>query len=137
MPAISSTSKEKDGDFAFGDMAAEFWCNIIENGSKFESKAERGMWATTNKLFFECFYNGAPSGVYATKSDFWVHSLWIDGKSVGCIILPVVQLKAALDRLERRGWIKQEAVGDDGLSVGYLVPLHHMKELFSPSDTSI
>ena len=45
-----------------------------------EVKSERNWWKKTGNIAIEYEYRGKPSGIYATKSDYWFHRLELKKK---------------------------------------------------------
>lgn len=72
-------------------------------------------WQQTGNLCVEYRYNGKPSGIAATKADFWVHELPKNGNTVGYFMFPVEQFKELCRKEYRKGNIRN-GVGDDGKS---------------------
>ena len=58
----------------FADLGNKVYC-VDKDKSKIEVKTERDWWFKTGNIAIEMECNGKPSGVMATKSDYWVHIL--------------------------------------------------------------
>ena len=105
--------REKDG--CFKDYDAE----VFRNGriEYFEFKADRRTLQTGN-LAIEMLCSGKPSGIWATKADFWIHCV-VDGEDV----LEVYELPVkTLSEMVTRQLYSSIRETDDGRTVMYLFP---------------
>ena len=92
--------------------------------TKVEIKTERDWWFKTGNIAIEVECNGKPSGIMATKADYWIHIL-ADGNKDYCILIfdtPIVK------RLAKK-YIKNIKSGGDGWRSRFvLVPLSEIFE---------
>ena len=90
-------------------------------GKNIEVKSERHIWEQTGNLFIEYEYKGQPSGIAATKANFWALCLIRDEKLLQMYILPTDTLK----NITRRYLDTDRNVvgGDLKQSKGILVPI--------------
>jgi hypothetical protein len=63
-----------DIDLRYGQDREERIEKILKEG-KLEVKTERDWWFKTGNIAIEIECNGKPSGIMATKADYWVHIL--------------------------------------------------------------
>ena len=91
---------------------------ILKEG-KLEVKTERDWWFKTGNIAIEVECNGKPSGITATKSDYWVHILANGDKDYCRLIFDVSTVK----RLVKKYINKIKNGGDGFRSRFVLVPL--------------
>ena len=96
---------------------------ILKEG-KLEVKTERDWWFKTGNIAIEVECNGKPSGIMATKSDYWVHILADGAKDYCRLIFDVSTIK----RLTKK-YIKKIKNGGDGFRSRFvLIPLAEIFE---------
>ena len=95
---MSKAFKDFDLDLRFGQEGEE-WLRMLAKEQTIEVKRERDKWATTGNIVFEIRCNGVPSGLSATKSDWWAHILSIGGQPQSVILLRTEKLKERLREL--------------------------------------
>ena len=60
----------------FSTRSSKFLNAILDKDkNKIEVKTERDWWFKTGNIAIEVECNGKPSGIMATKADYWVHIL--------------------------------------------------------------
>ena len=91
---------------------------LLKEG-KLEVKTERDWWFKTGNIAIEVECNGKPSGITATKSDYWVHILANGDKDYCRLIFDVSTVK----RLVKKYINKIKNGGDGFRSRFVLVPL--------------
>lgn len=77
---LSKAKANKDYDFEIQLAEAnkaedKFRQLLLAKGATFEVKTERRMWHDTGNLVIEYESYNKPSGIAATKADYWVHEL--------------------------------------------------------------
>ena len=65
-----------DIDLKYGQERERKLASILDKDkNKIEVKTERDWWFKTGNIAIEVECNGKPSGIMATKADYWVHIL--------------------------------------------------------------
>jgi len=89
----------------------------------FELKTESYLWEKFRNICIEYEWDGRPSGIAATKADFWIHELVRrDGETLIYLMFPMEQLRQLARRAYKAGKYKENG-GDKGLSCFVLIPL--------------
>jgi hypothetical protein len=98
--------------------------DIFEHGKieKIELKTETWQWERTGNICIEYRQNGKPSGIAVTESDYWVHELRRDGKTLCYLMFPMERLKELAREHYRLGHF-HEGGGDGGRFCNILIPL--------------
>jgi len=114
-----------DKDLKYGQDRENRIVSILDaKKTKVEVKTERDWWFKTGNIAIEVECNGKPSGIMATKADYWIHIL-ADGNKDYCRLIfdtPVVK------RLAKK-YIKNIKSGGDGWRSRFvLVPLSEIFE---------
>jgi len=92
----------------------------IFGDKKLEVKSEDArLWAKTGNIAIEYEFNGKPSGIEATESDYWVHVLHDNEKPIIFYIFPVDLLRYFIQEEQP----KTTSGGDNNLSKMYLIPI--------------
>ena len=107
-----------DIDLKYGQDRENRIEKILKEG-KLEVKTERDWWFKTGNIAIEVECNGKPSGITATKSDYWVHILANGDKDYCRLIFDVSTVK----RLVKKYINKIKNGGDGFRSRFVLVPL--------------
>ena len=107
-----------DIDLKYGKDRENSIEKILKEG-KLEVKTERDWWFKTGNIAIEVECNGKPSGITATKSDYWVHILANGDKDYCRLIFDVSTVK----RLVKKYINKIKNGGDGFRSRFVLVPL--------------
>lgn len=79
---------------------------------KIELKSETWQWEQTGNICIEYEMDGKPSGIAATESDYWVHELKRDDKTLLYLMFPVERLKELARAAIRNG--RKRKGGDGG-----------------------
>ena len=117
-----------DIDLKFGKSGEDRVANLLNaDQSKIEVKTERDWWFKTGNIAIEMECNGKPSGVMATKSDYWVHILAEGDKDYCRLIFDTKTIK----RLAKKYISTLKAGGDGFRSKFVLIPL---AEMFMPKN---
>ena len=114
-----------DKDLKYGQDRENRIVSILDaKKTKVEVKTERDWWFKTGNIAIEVECNGKPSGIMATKADYWIHIL-ADGDKDYCRLIfdtPIVK------RLAKK-YIKNIKSGGDGWRSRFvLVPLSEIFE---------
>jgi hypothetical protein len=111
--------KKFDIDLEYGKVREQFVADMLQN-KKIEVKSERDKWQKTGNIAIEYESYGKPSGINATKADYWFHNLCI-GDDVFCtLVFNVDNLKKLIDRLDYK---RSVSGGDHNASRMYLLKL--------------
>tara|TARA_R110000868_G_scaffold244629_1_gene500999 strand:+ start:1068 stop:1448 length:381 start_codon:yes stop_codon:yes gene_type:complete len=119
---MSKAFKDFDLDLRFGQEGEE-WLRMLAKEQTIEVKRERDKWATTGNIVFEIRCNGVPSGLSATKSDWWAHILSIAGQPQSVILLRTEKLKERLRELITSKHLKITRGGDGNRVEMILLPI--------------
>jgi len=121
-------NKKFDIDLKYGQ-DREKRIEKIHKEAKIEIKTERDWWFKTGNIAIEIECNGKPSGIMATKADYWVHILAEGDKDYCRLIFDTRTIK----RLAKKyiGTLKNG--GDGWRSRFVLIPL---SEIFLPKNLS-
>ena len=125
-----------DIDLHFGKHYEKLIKEIFEGKGKIEVKTERDKWKTTGNIAIEVRCNGRDSGLTATKADWWLHNLTLDGDIVMAFLIPVKQLK----RMVIKALTSEKAIltkgGDDNKATIVLLPINYLTEVIYEKDTN-
>ena len=88
-----------------------------------EVKTEMGMWQNTGNLAIEIEFDGKPSGLYKTESEYWWHNLEVRNEEYMSLMFKVEVLKTIVKKIEDNYPHRIVMGGDDDLSKLALVPL--------------
>ena len=119
-----------DIDLKYGHEREQRLASILDKDkNKIEVKTERDWWFKTGNIAIEVECNGKPSGIMATKADYWVHILAEGDKDYCRLIFDTRTVK----RLAKKyiGTLKNG--GDGWRSRFVLIPL---AEIFLPKNLS-
>jgi len=119
----TKANKKFDIDLKYGQVREKQVSNIFAN-KKIEVKTERDWWAKTGNIALEYECNGKPSGITATKSDYWIHILAKDKKNHCMLVFEVSRLKKIVKKYKDT---HTRMVGDGGRSKCVILPI---KKLF-------
>jgi hypothetical protein len=124
----TESQKAFDLDLAFGQAGEQWLLMLGSDKTKIEVKTERGLWEKTGNLAFEYRCNGKPSGIAATKSEWWAHLLSRDGKPIGGFIFNVAKLKCKLREGYKSKKYRLVDGGDGNRASMILVPISQVYE---------
>ena len=105
---------------------------ILQN-KPIEVKTEMGKWSDTGNIAIEVAFDGKKSGLAKTESEYWWHTLEVNGEEIAHLVFPVEKLKQVITKMRQNGTIRIVHGGDDNLSKMVLVPL---KELFNKDNVT-
>jgi len=115
-----------DLDLQFGLIYERKLERLLREKSKIEIKTERDTWAKTGNIAIEVNFKGNPSGLAATKADWWFHILTINGEMVTMVCFPVKKLKDIIRELLKEDLVKRVKGGDNNDSELLLVPIDRL-----------
>jgi len=96
--------------------------NATFDGVRIEAKDETWQWRQTGNICVEYHNRGKPSGIAATRADYWVHSLHADnGQVLVRLMFPVPVLRALARKAVDAG--KAKVGGDGNHSSMVLIPV--------------
>ena len=119
-------------DLIAGAVREERVGEILQN-KPIEVKTEMGKWADTGNIAIEVSFDGKKSGLAKTESEYWWHTLEIDGGEIAHLVFPVEKLKDVITKMKKNGTVRIVYGGDDNLAKMVLVPL---KELFQKDNVT-
>jgi len=119
----TKANKKFDIDLKYGQVREEQVKNIFAD-KKIEVKTERDWWAKTGNVALEYECNGKPSGITATKSDYWIHILATGKKNHCMLVFEVSKLKKIINKYKKD---YTRMVGDRNASKCVILPI---KKLF-------
>jgi len=108
-----------DIDLKYGQIREEKVRDMFANKT-IEVKSERFWWETTGNIALEYEYNGKPSGVYKTESDYWFHRLEKEEGEFCTLVFPTPVLRGLVDKYKDT---RSKYVGDNQKSKCVLLPL--------------
>ena len=112
-----------DIDVEYGLIQERKIRDIFEKGSKIEVKAERGKWYNSGMIAIEIECNGRPSGLSATRADYWMHMLMRGDEMQMTLLFSVPKLKELVKRAIRMPATNIVFGGDNKASKLVLIPL--------------
>ena len=89
--------KDFDIDLKYGQIKEQKVKDMFENCT-IEVKSERNWWKKTGNIAVEYEYRGKPSGIYATKSDYWFHRLEEGAEEFCTLVFKTSTLKRIVDK---------------------------------------
>tara|TARA_R100000655_G_scaffold100508_1_gene144974 strand:+ start:1043 stop:1441 length:399 start_codon:yes stop_codon:yes gene_type:complete len=116
--------KDFDIDLKYGQIKEQKVKDMFKDCT-IEVKSERNWWKKTGNIAIEYEYRGKPSGIYATKSDYWFHRLEEDKEEFCTLVFKTSTLKKIVDKYKDK---LTKNVGDNKASKCVLIPI---KEMFS------
>ena len=116
--------KDFDIDLKYGTIKEQKVRDMFQNCT-IEVKSERNWWMKPGNIAIEYEYRGKPSGIYATKSDYWFHRLEEDKEEFCTLVFKTSTLKKIVDKYKDK---LTKNVGDDKASKCVIIPI---KEIFS------
>ena len=112
-----------DLDLQYGQLREQQVHDMFHN-KKIEIKTERDWWKKTGNIAIEYECNGKPSGINATKSDYWIHILAKGKKNHCMLVFEVARLKKIVKKHKDT---HTRMVGDRNASKCVILPI---KKLF-------
>ncbi len=111
-----------DIDLKYGEIREEKIRDMFAKKT-IEVKTERDWWETTGNIALEYEYNGKPSGVYKTESDYWFHRLEKKNGEFCTLVFPTPVLRELVDKYKDK---KSKYVGDGKKAKCVLLPLREV-----------
>ena len=121
---MSKANKKFDIDLKYGQVREKQVSNIFAD-KKIEIKTERDWWDKTGNIALEYECYGKPRGVYATKSDYWIHILAKGDNNHCMIVFEVARLKKIVDKYKEK---YTRMVGDNKYSKCVILPITKLFE---------
>jgi hypothetical protein len=118
---LMNNDKRFDIDLQYGQVFEKKVADMLQN-SKIEVKTERDMWKKTGNIVIEFESRGRPSGIAATKADYWFHNLAIGEDIVMTLVFPTKTLRNYIADVMP----KMIRGGDDNTSRMYLIKLQDL-----------
>tara|TARA_Y100000401_G_scaffold20585_1_gene13746 strand:+ start:334 stop:777 length:444 start_codon:yes stop_codon:yes gene_type:complete len=109
-------------DLILGEIREKKLAEILAN-KPIEVKTEMGVWQEKGNLAIEIEFDGEPSGLYKTHSEYWWHNLEVRNEAYMSLFFKVDILKAIVKKIEDKYPHRIVMGGDDNLSKLVLVPL--------------
>ena len=88
--------KKFDLDLQYGQVREKIVADMLQD-KKIEVKSERGMWLQTGNIAIEYECYGKPSGINATKSDYWFHNLCVGDEVFATLVFETKMLKKIIN----------------------------------------
>ena len=126
----TTANKKFDIDLKYGQIREDM-VSAMFGDKKFEIKTERDWWFKTGNIALEYECNGKPSGINATKSDFWIQILAKGDVNHCMLIFEVNKLKKIVDEYKEK---YTRMVGDRNASKCVILPI---KELFTQQSINL
>ena len=122
-----NTGPDWDIDLEFGQRSEDSLAEILSMG-KVEVKTERDIWVKTGKIAIEVQRRDwrddwVPSGLTATKAEYWAHILTKGEEIKFVILMPVAVLRRRVTHLLKNNWATQVIGGENDNAALVLVPL--------------
>ena len=125
-----NNTKDFDFDLARGVNSEKAIAKILGlNEDKFEVKSEFGFWQKSGNICIELAYKGKPSGLRATKAEYWIHRfMYSKDLCIGQWIVPVKILKQVVriflkENKKRKSQIIRMLGDDNYQSKCVLIPM--------------
>ncbi len=115
-------NKNFSHDLILGEIREKKLAEILAN-KPIEVKTEMGMWKNTGNLAIEIEFDGKPSGLYKTESEYWWHNLEVRNEEYMSLFFKVATLKEIVEKIVEDYPHRVKMGGDDNLSKLVLVPL--------------
>ena len=117
-------NKKFDLDLKYGQVREKQVSDIFAN-KKIEIKTERDWWHKTGNIALEYEYNGKPSGINATESDYWIQILAKGNKNHCMLVFEVSELKKIVKKYKDQ---YTKMVGDGNRSKCVILPIRKLFE---------
>ena len=117
--------KKFDLDLKYGKVKEEIVANMLQD-KKIEVKSERGMWLKTGNIAIEYESYGKPSGINATKADYWFHNLCVGDEVFATLVFETKMLKKIINTSINENQVKSVSGGDHMASKMYLMNIQNL-----------
>ena len=107
--------KKFDLDLQYGQVREKIVADMLQD-KKIEVKSERGMWLQTGNIAIEYECYGKPSGINATKADYWFHNLCVGDKVYGTLVFETKMLKRIVNTSINENQVRSVSGGDNNAS---------------------
>ena len=115
-------NKKFDIDLKYGQIREDHVSSMFGD-KKIEIKTERDWWYKTGNIALEYECNGKPSGINATKSDYWIQILAKGDDNHCMLVLEVDKLKKIVDKYKKD---YTRMVGDRNASKCVILPIEKL-----------
>jgi len=117
--------KKFDLDLQYGQVREKIVADMLQD-KKIEVKSERGMWLKTGNIAIEYECYGKPSGINATKSDYWFHNLCVGDEVFATLVFETKMLKKIINASINENQVRSVSGGDHNASRMYLMNIQNL-----------
>ena len=117
--------KKFDLDLKYGKVKEEIVANMLQD-KKIEVISERGMWLNTGNIAIEYESYGKPSGINATKADYWFHNLCVGDEVFATLVFETKMLKKIVNTSINENQVRSVSGGDHMASKMYLMNIQNL-----------
>ena len=117
--------KKFDLDLKYGKVKEEIVANMLQD-KKIEVKSERGMWLNTGNIAIEYESYGKPSGINATKADYWFHNLCVGDEVFATLVFETKMLKKIVNTSINENKVRSVSGGYHMASKMYLINIQNL-----------
>ena len=117
--------KKFDLDLQYGQVREKIVADMLQD-KKIEVKSERGMWLKTGNIAIEYECYGKPSGINATKSDYWFHNLCVGDEVFATLVFETKMLKKIINASINENQVRSVSGGDHNASKMYLMNIQNL-----------
>ena len=117
--------KKFDLDLKYGQVREKIVADMLQD-KKIEVKSERGMWLQTGNIAIEYECYGKPSGINATKSDYWFHNLCVGDEVFATLVFETKMLKKIINASINENQVRSVSGGDHNASRMYLMNIQNL-----------
>ena len=117
--------KKFDRDLQYGQVREKIVADMLQD-KKIEVKSERGMWLKTGNIAIEYECYGKPSGINATKSDYWFHNLCVGDEVFATLVFETKMLKKIINASINENQVRSVSGGDHNASRMYLMNIQNL-----------
>jgi len=117
--------KKFDLDLQYGQVREKIVADMLQD-KKIEVKSERGMWLKTGNIAIEYECYGKPSGINATKSDYWFHNLCVGDEVFATLVFETKMLKKIINTSINENQVRSVSGGDHNASRMYLMNIQNL-----------
>ena len=119
---MQKANKKFDIDLKYGQIRENHVSSMFGD-KKIEVKTERDWWYKTGNIALEYECNGKPSGINATKSDYWIQILAKGDDNHCMLVFEVDKLKKIVDKYKKD---YTRMVGDRNASKCVILPIEKL-----------
>ena len=117
--------KKFDLDLQYGQVREKIVADMLQD-KKIEVKSERGMWLKPGNIAIEYECYGKPSGINATKSDYWFHNLCVGDEVFATLVFETKMLKKIINASINENQVRSVSGGDHNASRMYLMNIQNL-----------